>query len=138
MQLAENILAAGRGRQQGQEREGEQRVGCSHRLASEVVAGRSLMGRAVNPRVVSVVPARLTGDEADLLGHVGAGAEVVESEPARGVGGGSRRLAIAGIPVLDRQGNAGERLVRLIVDDVAGQNRRFLEEEQDEGPPAPW
>ena len=57
MQLVEDILAQGRSRRQGQEREGEQRAGCSHRLASEVVVGRSLMGRVVDPRVVSVVPA---------------------------------------------------------------------------------
>ncbi len=70
--------------------------------------------------------AGLTGDEVDLLGHVGAGAEVVESEPAGGVGGGGGRLAVDRLPILNRQGDAGERLARLSVDDVAGQNRRFL------------
>src|SRR5208337_440376 len=72
MQLAEDILAAGRSRPQGQEREGKQRAGCSHRLASEVVMGRSLMGRVVDPRVVSVVPAlralSRTGGDTSALG----------------------------------------------------------------------
>jgi len=70
--------------------------------------------------------AGLTCDEPDLLGHVGAGAEVVELELAGGVGGGSGRLAVGRFPILDRQGDAGEPLVGLIVDDVAGQDLRFL------------
>ncbi len=55
MQLVEDILAQGRGRREGQEREGKQRASCSHRLASEVVVRRSLKECLVDPRGGSLV-----------------------------------------------------------------------------------
>ena len=67
--------------------------------------------------------AGFVGDEPDLLHRVRAGAEVVEPEPPLGVGTGRWLLGVDGLPVLDRHIDIGERLVRLGVDDVTGQDR---------------
>src|SRR5512135_1286143 len=54
------------------------------------------------------VVAGLGGDEADLPRRIVGPAEVAEPEPAGGVGGGRRRAAGAGVPVLDRQRDVGQ------------------------------